>query len=229
MKEDRADQGACAKCPFQAEERICRREDGRGPAFCSTKLYPDQIRQADAKYTADPELLRFAYHAAVQEAECYAEAPFAPGKMMPTKSRIQEVVEFCRKQGYHKLGLAFCIGLRKEAMALNGILESQGFEVVSVVCKVGGTDKSAVGIAPEEKIKKGAAHESMCDPIAQAMILNHEKVDFALMLGLCVGHDSLFIRFVEAPVTVVAVKDRLLGHNPLAALYSNYYGFLKDG
>ncbi|KJS88133.1 MAG: metal-binding protein, partial [Peptococcaceae bacterium BICA1-8] len=42
---------------------------------------------------------------------------------------------------------------------------------------------------------------------------------------LCVGHDSLFIKYSHAPVTVLAVKDRVLAHNPLAALYcaESYY------
>ena len=51
--------------------------------------------------------------------------------------------------------------------------------------------------------------------------------DFNLMLGLCVGHDSMFLKYSEALVSVIAVKDRLLGHNPLAALYSGYYAFLE--
>ena len=62
---------------------------------------------------------------------------------------------------------------------------------------------------------------------SRALILNEEKCDFNLMLGLCVGHDSLFLKYIEGPVTVVAVKDRLLGHAPLNALYSFYYKFLK--
>ena len=44
-----------------------------------------------------------------------------------------------------------------------------------------------------------------------------------LMLGLCVGHDSLFIKHLKAPMTVVGVKDRLLIHNPVSALYSDKY------
>ena len=46
-----------------------------------------------------------------------------------------------------------------------------------------------------------------------------------ILLGLCVGHDSLFIKYSEAPVTVFAVKDRVLGHNPIAAIYTanSYY------
>ena len=69
----------------------------------------------------------------------------------------------------------------------------------------------------------------MCSPIAQAEVLNHMKVDLAIMLGLCIGHDTLFIKYCRVPMTVLAVKDRVFGHNPLAALYlssSPYYGRL---
>lgn len=219
--------GTCAKCPFQNVERLCSRPEGKGPDFCSTKLYTDIIAEADQQYKNDPELMRFAHNSSCQESECYVRSKINPAKYQPLKCRIEEIVEFCKKQGYHTLGLAFCIGLRNEALALNRILESHGFKVVSVICKVGHTDKSEIGVQPEEKISKSCAHESMCNPVAQAMILNAEKTEFNLMLGLCVGHDSMFIKYAEAPVTVVAVKDRLLGHNPLAALYSNYYAFLE--
>lgn len=45
------------------------------------------------------------------------------------------------------------------------------------------------------------------------------------MLGLCVGHDTLFMKYAKAPMTVLAVKDRVTGHNPLAAVYlaQGYY------
>ena len=45
------------------------------------------------------------------------------------------------------------------------------------------------------------------------------------------GHDSLFLSHSKKMCTVLAVKDRLLGHNPLAAVYTNhsYYGFLNNG
>jgi len=65
----------------------------------------------------------------------------------------------------------------------------------------------------------------MCNPIAQAFVLNDEKSEFNIVMGLCVGHDSLFLKYSNAPCTVLAAKDRLLGHNPLAAIYTvdNYY------
>ena len=34
-----------------------------------------------------------------------------------------------------------------------------------------------------------------------------------------VGYDTSFIKYSKAPITVLGVKDRLLGHNPIAALY----------
>jgi uncharacterized metal-binding protein len=50
-----------------------------------------------------------------------------------------------------------------------------------------------------------------------------------ILLGLCVGDDTLFIKHSKAPVTVLAVKDRVLAHNPLGALYTarNMYPRLK--
>ena len=59
----------------------------------------------------------------------------------------------------------------------------------------------------------------------QAKILNQAKIDFNIMLGLCIGHDSLFLKYIEGFTTVFAVKDRVTGHNPMIALYTSrsYY------
>jgi len=48
-------------------------------------------------------------------------------------------------------------------------------------------------------------------------------------VGLCVGHDTLFFQHSAAPVTVLVAKDRVLGHNPVAALYTSrsYYRRLR--
>ncbi|MFW5937198.1 MAG: DUF1847 domain-containing protein, partial [Desulfosalsimonas sp.] len=89
----------------------------------------------------------------------------------------------------------------------------------------------SLGLTGEEKIRGPEAMESMCNPIVQARLLNHQNVDLAILLGLCVGHDTLFLKYCNAPCTVLAVKDRVLGHNPLAALYlsdSPYYSRLKQ-
>jgi uncharacterized metal-binding protein len=48
--------------------------------------------------------------------------------------------------------------------------------------------------------------------------LNRAGTDFNVIVGLCVGHDSLFIKNSDALVTTLVAKDRVLGHNPAAAL-----------
>jgi uncharacterized metal-binding protein len=127
------------------------------------------------------------------------------------------------------LGIAFCAGLHEEARTLAAILEAQGFEVVSVVCKVGATPKEAIGLLDGEKVRMGE-FESMCSPIAQAAVLNAERAEFNIMVGLCVGHDSLFLKYAAAPCTVLVAKDRVLAHAPAAALHTagSYYPWLKE-
>jgi uncharacterized metal-binding protein len=65
----------------------------------------------------------------------------------------------------------------EEAGMLTDILENNGFEVISVQCKAGAVPKEEIGIHPEEKIVGPEKWETMCNPIAQAMILNREQVD----------------------------------------------------
>ena len=46
-----------------------------------------------------------------------------------------------------------------------------------------------------------------------------------MVIGLCVGHDSLFYKYAEAYTTTLVTKDRVTGNNPAAALYTanSYY------
>ncbi|TES87444.1 MAG: DUF1847 domain-containing protein [Dehalococcoidia bacterium] len=189
------------------------------------KLMPELIEKVTTEYDR-PEVREFARLASVQEFECYEQVPGGRRTKIP---RVEELIQFSHKCNYKKLGIAFCTGLANEARILTDILENKGFEVVSVRCKVGATPKERIGIREEEKIRGPGWLESMCSPIVQAEILNAVKVDMAIMLGLCIGHDTLFIKYCRVPLTVLAVKDRVFGHNPLAALYlanTSYYGRL---
>jgi uncharacterized metal-binding protein len=211
----------CAKCSFKS--RICSSPQGEGPFFCPTLNRKATVGKTLVEYSK-PEIGRFAHEASLQEAECYADRDKKPYVMHPVKPRVQETVEFAKRMGYKKLGLAFCSGLKKEALSLVRILEAQGFEVVSVICKAGCVPKETIGIRDEEKVRIGE-YEAMCNPIMQAKILNEEKTDFNIMLGLCVGHDSLFLKYIEAFTTILVSKDRVLAHNPVGALYTSgsYY------
>ncbi len=222
----------CARCPSKACEKPGLKADDasspleKAPAFCPMKLTPDAIAAAMTEYDR-PEVREFARLASVQEFQCYQRLPDG---LRTLNTRIEELIQFARKCGYKRLGLAHCGGLAAEAAQLSDILEANGFEVVSVQCKTGAVPKERIGLKPEEKIAGAEAWETMCNPIAQAMIINQAGVDLAVMLGLCIGHDTLFIKYCDVPLTVIAVKDRVLGHNPLAALYLSdmYYRRLKN-
>jgi len=153
----------CAKC--SVKDRICRVEGGKGPESCPTKNYRETIKEATREYEK-PGIQEFARMASIQESECYINRHIQPYVLHPVKPRVQEICEFARKMRYHKLGVAFCAGLHPEASALTRILETQGFEVVSVVCKTGATPKETLGIKEEEKVRIGH-FESMCSPIVQ--------------------------------------------------------------
>lgn len=218
----------CAQCPYKASERLCRTEGGKAPDFCPIHTMTELVEQSLKEYNTNPDMCRFARMATVQEADGYAHRDLGYEHVRAAKTRIEEIMEFAGKMGYKRLGMAFCLGLRNEAKIVEGIFSSRGFEVVSVVCKVGRIPKSFIGVGKGEQIDPGKT-EVMCNPVLQAMILNREKTDFNVLLGLCVGHDSLFLKYAEALCTVLAVKDRVLGHNPLAAVYTidSYYRCLK--
>jgi len=214
---------SCANCGQPQPERLCMTESGKGSKRCPTLMPREVLDEANQVYD-DPAVREFARQASIQEASCYANRHQQPYVMQPTKTRIIEICEFSKRMEYKRLGLAFCTGLAKEAKVVQDILEIRGFEVVSVLCKAGRTPKKDLGLRKEETIMQNT-EEPLCNPVYQAKLLNHEKTDFNIMLGLCVGHDSLFFKYAEAPSTVLAVKDRVTGHNPLAAIYlsETYY------
>jgi uncharacterized metal-binding protein len=107
-------------------------------------------------------------------------------------------MEFAQRMDYKRIGLAFCIGLREEARMFARILESNGFEVLSAACKTGSVPKEEIGVRPEEKLRKDN-FEAMCNPIAQASLLDSAGSQLSVILGLCVGHDTLFIKHSVHP------------------------------
>jgi uncharacterized metal-binding protein len=177
----------------------------------------------------DTNWFEFARQCSIQEGKGYTEKEKGYDFVRPSKPRIQEVYEFAHKMNYKRLGVVFCVGLRNEAKVVGKLFRGQGFELASVVCKVGRLPKEEIGVLDEQKVAPGS-FEPACNPVLQAMLLNEAETDLNVLLGLCVGHDTLFLQFSKAPCTILAVKDRLLGHNPLAAVYNfdSYYRSLKS-
>lgn len=206
----------CAKCA----RPVCNsRVPEEGPANCPRKVMPDVIRKATDKCFG-AEFREFALKASRQEGSGYVRLPHSPDGPSPVKSRVEEVMEFAKRMGYTTLGVAYCGGVQFEAGLLVPILENRGFHVVSVQCKCGSVAKEDLGIEDREKVSPGH-FEAMCHPIAQAEILNAHNTDLNIVVCLCVGHDSLFLKHSHAPCTVLAAKDRVYGHAPLMALYQS--------
>lgn len=164
-----------------------------------------------------------------EERKIMQAAAFVEGTYYSELTRLQETVEFAKQMGYKKLGLAFCIGLNKEAYLINKFL-SREFEVVSVCCKNCAIAKNELGL---KKVDPNKEHESMCNPKYQAKFLNDAKCDLFISCGLCVGHDAIFNHSCNGPVTTLVAKDRVLAHNPLGAIYSRYWrkklGLMESG
>ncbi len=125
---------------------------------------------------------------------------------------------FAKELGCRKVGLAFCIGLAPEAEIIAQILGRE-FEVVSGCCKLSGIAKRTLGL---EQIDADEETEVMCNPAGQAHILNEAGTELNIICGLCVGHDAIFSMNSQAPVTTLIVKDRVLAHNPIGAVYCRY-------
>jgi uncharacterized metal-binding protein len=183
------------RCTSCDDDRCRRGEDCFGMREEARPAYDDPI---------DRPLMRTA---AEVEAEGY-------GKL----TRVEELIAFCKKLPALRVGIAFCVGLSREADLVAQALERQGFEVHSVCCKACGLSKDDLALP---RLHEGG-FEAACNPIGQALLLNHERTDVNAIVGLCVGHDMLFARHSAAPVTTLIAKDRVLGHNPAAVLYSSY-------
>ena len=139
-------------------------------------------------------------------------------------TRLEELIAFCQQMDFKHLGIAFCVGLSEEVEKLHKIL-AKHFNVSSVCCKVCGIEKETFDLT---KIKNDRI-EAMCNPVGQATVFNNEGTDLNIICGLCIGHDILFTKHSQAPVTTLVVKDRVLAHNPIGAIYSGYYLKKKFG
>ncbi len=193
----------------------CNLEDKSYPDFClTTHMNEEVLAEAMACYEED-ENRRSMIAAAEVECDFYCQY-----------TRVEEIMAYAQKMGMKKLGIATCVGLIRESRTLADILRRHGFEVYGIACKAGIQKKTSVGIPERCSEKLGA---NMCNPILQAKLLNEAKTDLNIVMGLCVGHDSLFYKYSEALVTTLVTKDRVLGHNPAAALYTAdfYYKKLK--
>lgn len=190
---------SCVDCATNG----CAVNDGNYPEFCPTlSLSAEEIDACVREYREDEFALRVMQEASATSGRAFCER----------LCRAEETMDFARRMGYTKIGIAACSGLAAEARMYAKILRVHGFEVYGIACKVGAVAKSRFE-AVESCCEFGAIS---CNPIMQAKKLNEAGTDFNVVIGLCVGHDTLFYRHSEAPCTTLVVKDRALANNPAA-------------
>lgn len=181
---------------------------------CPMNVSPEITKEAMKLYKTDEFIRNSTNVASIVEAQGYIHWP-----------RLKDIIEYAKGMGFHKLGIASCVGLQKEAERTAEILTNYGFEVCSVCCKTGSIKKSSLGV-PKEYIMTSKTGYTIgfvtCNPVAQALLLNKAKTVMNLIIGLCVGHDITFTRLSDAPVTTFIAKDRSNPHNPAAVLFSHY-------
>jgi uncharacterized metal-binding protein len=188
------------------------------PAYCPMNNDTELLANVERQYLENDELRKLAVESAHTEASGYCR-----------NTRIQEIMDFAGRIGAKKLGIAHCAGLMSEAKTAREIFLAGGFEVHTTCCKIGSIDKEKLGLRDADKVRPGQ-YEAICNPVAQAAMLAKVGTQLNVVMGLCVGHDSLFFMHSKAPATVLVAKDRVLGHNPVAALYTShsYYRRLKE-
>lgn len=189
----------CSMC----EERPCMSEGGSRPDGC-----PEEDKHQHCSNESRERLYGYLWHL----------------RENPT-DRIGEVMEYARFKGYTKLGVVFCSGLKRETEFLLDIIKKEGFQVASVMCKAGGAARSGSDGSADNSINTETGYSidsAQSNPVGQALTLNREEVQLNLIIGLCVGHDTLFMKYADAPSVTIVAKDRTAAHNPAAILYNAY-------
>ena len=184
------------------------------PASCPTEKYRELARETKEKYTLPENQAILRGWLGLMSKILDPEKP----REKFSWTRVDEIMEYAKIRGMTRLGIATCYALIPESKLLSDILERNGFDVVSISCLCG-------EVNPQEM---GMPGNIFCNPIMQAEVLNREKTELNLMVGLCVGHDILFLRHCTAETTPLIIKDRALGHNPVAALYLSQNPFYQD-
>lgn len=203
----------CPTARLLAQMEHAGEPGGDETGSCDGETFETGIDEVISLYIGDEENSKVMKAAAEVEYENYCRM-----------TRIEEIAEFAGKIGARRLGIATCVGLISESRAAAKFFRHKGFEVFGIACKVGAQPKTRVGIDPCCQ----AVGKNICNPIMQAKLLNEKKTDLNIVIGLCVGHDSMFYKYSDALCTTLIAKDRVLGHNPAAAIYqmNAYYSKL---
>ncbi len=195
---------ACFSCLNCAGE-ACEYETGENPPQCVQGLVTDEMHAEVHDRYRDPENHRIMKAAIMTSERC------------SNLTRVQETIEFAYRLGARKIGIATCTMLVEESRTLRKLLERAGFQVFGVACKVESNHRDDLDLVLEDG-KRGSV---LCNPIMQARLLEQAGTDLNVVMGLCVGHDTLFYKHSHAPTTTLVTKDHITGNNACAGLYAS--------
>lgn len=190
----------CVDCAMNT----CRKNGAEYPAFCPTRDF-DLQEQHELQQLMEEEQTRRIYVSAAHSAHIGFTQEI---------DRLQETILFAQGYGAKKIGIASCVSYAKEARYAAKVLRKAGFEVVGVICKIGSLTCEQMDVPLEARSPETA----LCNPVYQAMTLNAEQTDLNVVIGLCVGHDSLFFKHSDAPCTALVAKDFKHGHGVAPSL-----------
>ena len=186
-------------CPKQG----CWRGIDKGiPEYCEANNFINEVENSTNEYKK------------AETRALYKAASIVGQNNKGMTPRIKEAVLFAKELKLERVGFAACISMEREMPIIEKLFTKEGFQVFTVSCQIGRVSAESRGV-PEVK----DFVRSMCNPIAQANILNRNKTQLNFILALCMGHDILFTQYSEAPVSTLIVKDRVTGNNPAAAIY----------
>ncbi|MFC1918256.1 DUF1847 domain-containing protein [Chloroflexota bacterium] len=181
----------------------CWRGNDEGiPEYCQANNYLAELETATQEYNK-PEALALYKAAAIVGQHNNGMTP-----------RLEEALLFAKEMKFKRIGFAACTAMDWELSYLKKLFVREGFQVFTASCQIGRVNAESRGVPEVQGFVR-----SMCNPIAQAKILNSEDTQLNFVLGLCMGHDILFNQYSKAPVSTLIVKDRVTGNNPAAALY----------
>ena len=139
-------------------------------------------------------------------------------------TRIEEIMDFARRCGYTRLGLAFCIGLQDEAAVAKRVLRGQRLLGRGSRLQDGSLPKEVLGLGDDDKVRPGSSRA--CATRSGRRGLWPRPAPSSTCCSACASATTASSSSTPwRPVTVLAAKDRVLGHNPLAAIYlaDGYY------
>jgi len=162
------------------------------PRKCPSIVYKNIIQEAKSIYQSESSDARKIWKA-------FAKLIHTGGAK---KSRVEHVIDVCTAMQINKIGIASCLRYIKIAHYLMKLLRKRGFEVHIALCKLGGFK------VEDLKINKNT-NWIVCNPVAQALLLNALKCELNITLGLCMGQDLIFNKYSKGFVTNLIVKEKI--------------------